>query len=113
MRFMKRLLMGIYIYMGVFFGICLVVWIFTGNEPAALIAGVSAAVGVESIAAGIIRIHENREQNKHEKDMQNGTEHDGTGYGGQGGNQLEAETEFTEISDDGRTYGDSYGGDTV
>ena len=69
MRFMKRLLMGIYIYMGVFFGICLVVWIFTGNEPAALIAGVSAAVGVESIAAGIIRIHENREQNKHEKEM--------------------------------------------
>ena len=69
MRFMKRLLMGIYIYMGVFFGICLVVWIFAGNEPAALIAGVSAAVGVESIAAGIIRIHENREQNKHEKEM--------------------------------------------
>ena len=113
MRFMKRLLMGIYIYMGVFFGICLMVWIFTGNEPAALIAGVSAAVGVESIATGIIRINENREQNKHEKDMQYGTEHDGTGYGRQGGNQLEAETEFPEISDDGRTYGDSDGGDTV
>lgn len=45
------------------------VWIFTGNEPAALIAGVSAAVGVESIAAGIIRINENREQHKHEKEI--------------------------------------------
>lgn len=83
LRFMKRLLLGIYIYMGAFFGICLVVWIFTGNEPAALIAGVSAAVGVESIAAGIIRIHENKEQNKHEKEMQYGTEE----------NQLETETD--------------------
>lgn len=83
LRFMKRLLLGIYIYMGTFFGICLVVWIFTGNEPAALIAGVSAAVGVESIAAGIIRIHENKEQNRHEKEMQYGTEE----------NQLETETD--------------------
>lgn len=74
MRWMKKLLLGIYIYMGVFFGICLIVWVFTGNEPAALIAGISAAVGVESIAAGVIRIHENREQNKHEKEMQYGTE---------------------------------------
>lgn len=74
MRWMKKLLMGIYIYMAVFFGICLVVWIFTGNEPAALIAGISAAVGVESIAAGCIRIYENREQHRHEKEMQNGTE---------------------------------------
>ena len=70
MRFMKRLLMGIYIYMGVFFGICLVVWIFTGNEPAALIAGVSAAVGVESVAAGAIRIYENKQHHDHEKEMQ-------------------------------------------
>lgn len=74
MRWMKKLLLGIYIYMGVFFGICLIVWIFTGNEPAALIAGISAAVGVESIAAGCIRIYENKEQNRHEKEMQYGTE---------------------------------------
>ena len=69
MRYMKKLLSGIYIYMGVFFTACYVSWLITGNEPAALIAGVSAAVGVESIAAGIIRIHENKEQNKHEKEM--------------------------------------------
>lgn len=112
MRFMKRLLMGIYIYMGVFFGICLVVWIFTGNEPAALIAGVSAAVGVESIAAGIIRIKENKEQHKHEKEMQYGTEHDGTGDGWHG-DQLEAEAEFPEVPYDGGADGDSYGGDAV
>ena len=71
MRWMKKLLLGIYIYMGVFFGICLVVWICTGNEPSALIAGVSAGVGVESMAAGMIRIFENREQHKHEKEISN------------------------------------------
>ena len=69
MRYMKRLLTGIYLYMGTFFAACYVSWLITGNEPAALIAGVSAAVGVESIAAGIIRINENREQHKHEKEM--------------------------------------------
>lgn len=83
MRYMKKLLSGIYIYMGVFFTACYVSWLITGNEPAALIAGVSAAVGVESIAAGIIRIHENKEQNRHEKEMQYGTEE----------NQLETETD--------------------
>jgi hypothetical protein len=112
---MKRLLTGIYLYMGVFFAACYVSWLITGNEPAALIAGVSAAVGVESIAAGVIRIHENKEQNKHEKEMQYGTEHYGTGYGWHGGkqDQLEAETEFPEVPDDDRTDGDSSGGDTV
>lgn len=69
MRYMKRLLTGIYLYMGAFFAACYVSWLITGNEPAALIAGISAAVGVESIAAGLIRIHENKEQNKHEKEM--------------------------------------------
>lgn len=73
-RWMKKLLLGIYIYMGVFFGVCLVVWIITRDEPAALIAGISAAVGVESVAAGVIRVYENREQNKHEKEMRYGTE---------------------------------------
>lgn len=55
--------------MGAFFTICLVVWIFTGNEPVSLVAGVSAAVGVESVAAGVIRIYEQKQQNKHEKEI--------------------------------------------
>lgn len=71
MRWMKKLLLGIYIYMAAFFAVCLVVWITTGEEPAALIAGISAAVGVESIAAGVIRIHENKEQHEHERKMNN------------------------------------------
>lgn len=69
MRWLKKLLLAIYLYMGIFFGICLVCWIVTGEEPASLIMGISAAVGVESVAAGAIRIYENKEQNKHEKEM--------------------------------------------
>lgn len=69
MRWMKKLLMGIYIYMGVFFGICLVLWLIVGEEPSSLIMGISAAVGVESVAAGVIRVYENKEQQKHEKEI--------------------------------------------
>ena len=71
MRWMKKLLLGIYIYMGAFFAVCLVVWIFTGNEPVSLVAGVSAAVGVESVAAGVIRIYENKQNHEHEKEIMN------------------------------------------
>lgn len=69
MRWMKKLLLSIYLYMGIFFGICLVLWIVTGEEPSSLIMGISAAVGVESVAAGFIRIYENKEQHKHEKEI--------------------------------------------
>lgn len=69
MRWMKKLLLGIYIYMGIFFAVCLVWWMVTGNEPSALITGISAGVGVESIAAGVIRIFENKEQHDFEKGL--------------------------------------------
>lgn len=72
MRWMKKLLLGIYIYMGAFFGVCLLWWMATGTEPSALIAGISAAVGVESVAAGVIRIYEQKQQNDFEKEKENG-----------------------------------------
>lgn len=70
MRWMKKLLLSIYLYMGIFFGICLVCWIVTGEEPASLIMGISAAVGVESVAAGVIRIYENKQNNDFEKEKE-------------------------------------------
>lgn len=70
MRWMKRLLLAIYLYMGVFFAVCLICWMVTGSEPSALIMGISAAVGVESVAAGAIRIYENKQHHDHEKEMQ-------------------------------------------
>lgn len=69
LRWMKKLLLGIYIYMGSFFGICLIWWMVTGNEPTALIAGISAAVGVESVAAGVIRVYEQKQTNDFEKEV--------------------------------------------
>lgn len=76
MRWMKKLLLSIYLYMGILFAACYVTWLITGEEPTSLIMGVSAAVGVESIAAGAIRIYENIEQNKHEKEMHKNGKHD-------------------------------------
>jgi hypothetical protein len=67
---MKKLLLSIYIYMGIFFGVCLILWIVTGEEPSALIMGISASVGVESVAAGAIRVFENKQHHDHEKEMQ-------------------------------------------
>ena len=72
MRWMKKLLTAIYLYTGVFFTVCLVYWMATGLEPSSLVMGVSAAVGVESVAAGVIRVFENRESYRHEKEMQYG-----------------------------------------
>ena len=58
MRFMKRLLTAVYLYLGIFFALCFVFWAITGEEPAALITGISAAAGVESIITGCMRIRE-------------------------------------------------------
>ena len=66
MRYMKRLLTAVYLYLGVFFALCLVCWMVTGEEPAALIAGISTAAGVESVIAGCIRIREMGEERKRE-----------------------------------------------
>ncbi|MBQ8402766.1 MAG: hypothetical protein IJX14_12655 [Clostridia bacterium] len=68
MRFMTRLPVAIYLYMGIFFALCLLCWIVTGEEPAALIAGISAAAGVESIIAGCMRIREIQEERKRESE---------------------------------------------
>lgn len=67
MRFMKRLLTAVYLYLGIFFVLCLLCWIITGEEPAALIAGISTAAGVESVIAGCIRMREMQEEQHREK----------------------------------------------
>ena len=71
MRWLKRLLLSIYLYLGVVYGVCLVLWVITGEEPSSLIMGISAAVGVESVAAGAIRVFEQKQTNEHEKEMRN------------------------------------------
>ena len=65
---MKRLLTAVYLYLGIFFALCLVCWIVTGEEPAALIAGISTAAGVESVIAGCMRMREMQEERRKEKE---------------------------------------------
>lgn len=60
MRFMKKLLLAVYLYIGIFGVVCLVMWIITHEEPTSLIAGVFGAAGVESLISGIMRMSENR-----------------------------------------------------
>lgn len=61
MRFLKRLLVAIYGFLGVFVVVCLMLWVVTGYEPVTLITGVFAAAGVESIVGGIIKSKEAKE----------------------------------------------------
>ncbi|MHB1151377.1 MAG: hypothetical protein ACYCWE_21850 [Eubacteriales bacterium] len=59
-RYLKRLLVSIYIYLAVFDFIVLINFIITGNEPTTLVASVNAVVGVESIISGIIKLSEQK-----------------------------------------------------
>ena len=61
MRFLKRLLVAIYAFLGGFAVVCLLLWCITGNEPTTLITGVFAAAGVESIVGGLIKWKEAQE----------------------------------------------------
>lgn len=58
MRFLKRLLICVYVYMGVFGVACFIGWCVTGSEPAALITGMCAATGIESVIGGMMKIRE-------------------------------------------------------
>lgn len=69
MRFMKALLVCMFSYIAAFFTACYISWLITGSEPEALINGVATAGGVEALVAGAIRIFENFQHHKHEKDM--------------------------------------------
>ncbi len=59
-RYLKRLLVSIYVYLAVFDLIVLINFIITGNEPTTLVASVNAVVGVESIISGIIKLSEQK-----------------------------------------------------
>ncbi len=58
MRFLKKLLVSIYTYLAVFAAVCLILWIFRGDEPSTLIMAVFGAAGVESMVGGILKFRE-------------------------------------------------------
>ena len=64
MRFLKKLLLAVYIYLAVFGAICLILWACLREEPQALIAGVFGAAGVESIIGGMMKLKEIKSEAK-------------------------------------------------
>ncbi len=60
MRYLKRLITGIYIYLGAFNASCLLVWYLTGDAPQSLIVAVNAAVGLESLVAALLKMTETK-----------------------------------------------------
>lgn len=68
MRYLKKLLLGIFIFLAVFTVACYIGWLITGAEPQALIAGVFAGAGVEVIASGMIKFKEIKSELKHKGD---------------------------------------------
>ena len=61
MRFLKTMLISLYIFLGCFAVACYISWCVTGSEPQALIMGVFGGIGVESIVAGVIKVKENKD----------------------------------------------------
>ncbi len=64
MRYLKKLLLAVYIYLAIFGAICLILWACLREEPQALIAGVFGAAGVESIIGGLMKLNEIRSESK-------------------------------------------------
>lgn len=61
MRYLKRLLAAIYIFLGGFAVVCLIMWCITGNEPTTLVTAVFAAAGVESVAGVMLKYKESKD----------------------------------------------------
>lgn len=62
MRFLKKLLVSLYVFLAVFAVVCLVLWVWRGDEPHTLITAVFGAAGVESIISGVMKISERKKE---------------------------------------------------
>ena len=74
MRFLKTMLVSLYIFLGCFAVACYISWCLTGSEPQALIMGVFGGVGIESIVAGVIKVRENKDEETEEADAEESTD---------------------------------------
>lgn len=70
MRFLKTMLVSLYIFLGCFAVACYISWCLTGSEPQALIMGVFGGVGIESIVAGVIKVREKKDEKTEEADAE-------------------------------------------
>lgn len=71
MRFLKKMLICLYSFLGVFTVAVLVIFLFTGTEPTALIGCVFGVTGIESMLSAIIKASERK---KEKEDTEIGTD---------------------------------------
>ena len=63
MRFLKKLLIALYLFLGGFTILTLTTFLLTGSEPSALIAAVFSVAGVECILGMLIKKQEGKHGN--------------------------------------------------
>ncbi len=75
MRWLKKLLTTMLIYIGVFLPFIALLQAFTGYDYSAAYAAVTGVGGVELLVSGVIKIAEVREERKHRKEEENAGEY--------------------------------------
>ena len=68
MRFLKKLLICVYVFLGAFVIYCCVNFTLQQTEPTTLIGCVFASAGVESIISFLIKSAESKEERKNKKE---------------------------------------------
>ncbi len=68
MRFLKKLLISVYVFAGAFAVASLIIFALTGNEPTALITCCFGVTGIESLLGVMIKTSENNVKSKSDKD---------------------------------------------
>ena len=68
MRFLKKLLIGVYVYLALFSAATLVIFAVYQTEPTALVTCVFGVAGIESMLGAIIKSSEAKKQKREEVD---------------------------------------------
>ncbi len=66
MRFLKKLLIGVYVYLAIFSAASLIIFAVCQTEPTALITCVFGVAGIESMLGAIIKASEAKKQQRKE-----------------------------------------------
>ena len=67
MRFLKKLLLCVYLYLALFIAASLVIFTVTGTEPTALIGCTFGVAGVESMLSALIKTAESKSKVRKEE----------------------------------------------
>lgn len=68
MRYLKKLLICVYVFLGIFAAATLIIFVFTGSEPSTLVGCTFGVAGVESMLAAIIKAQETKKEAKEVKE---------------------------------------------